>query len=76
MAELTAAGRKKITPKNFALSGDRYPIHDASHARNALARVSQFGTPEEKAKVRAAVHHKYPGMGKKPKLRIGNKTYG
>ena len=63
MAVLTSAARKRIPAKNFALAGGRYPIEDAAHARNALARVSQHGTPEEKAKVRAKVHGKYPGMG-------------
>jgi hypothetical protein len=61
---LTAKGRKRIKKSNFALPGGRYPIHDASHARNALARVSQHGTPEEKAWVRIAVARKYPGIGK------------
>jgi hypothetical protein len=70
MAKLTAAARKKIPAKNFALPGGRYPIEDASHARNALARVSQFGSPEQKAKVRAAVHRKYPGIGATKKKRI------
>lgn len=60
---LTAMGRSHIASKNFALPGGRYPIEDAAHARNALSRVSQNGTPAEKAKVRAAVHHKYPGIG-------------
>lgn len=60
--ELTAAARKHIKPSNFALPGKRYPINDPAHARNALARVSQFGSPTEKAKVRAAVHRKYPGI--------------
>jgi len=55
MAKLTARGRKKIKPKNFALSGKRYPIHDISHARNALSRVSQHGTASQKKAVRAAV---------------------
>lgn len=59
---LTAAARKHIKPSNFALPGKRYPINDPAHARNALARVSQFGSPAEKAKVRAAVHRKYPGI--------------
>lgn len=63
MAKLTAAARKKIAPKNFALPGRRYPIEDRSHAANALARVSQHGTASEKATVRAKVHAKYPGMG-------------
>jgi hypothetical protein len=67
MAKLTAAARNKISGSNFALPGRRYPIEDASHARNALARVSQHGTSAEKAKVRAAVHRKYPGIGEKNK---------
>jgi hypothetical protein len=64
MAKLTAAGRKQISAGNFALPGRRYPIEDASHARNALARVSQHGSSAEKTKVRSAVHRKYPGIGK------------
>jgi hypothetical protein len=67
MAKLTAAKRKKIPAKDFALSGGRYPIEDASHARNALARISQHGTPAEKKKVRAAVHKKYPSIKVKDK---------
>jgi hypothetical protein len=63
MAKLSAAARHALPKKDFALGGGRYPIEDASHARNALARVSQHGTSEEKAKVRAAVHRKYPGIG-------------
>jgi hypothetical protein len=64
MAKLTAKGRKQIASKNFALPGRRYPIEDASHARNALSRVSQFGSSEEKAEVRSKVKRKYPGIGK------------
>lgn len=64
MAKLTAAARKKISGKNFAGPDRSYPIEDASHARNALARVSQHGSPALKAKVRAKVHAKYPSMGK------------
>jgi hypothetical protein len=67
MAKLTAAARKKIPSKDFALPGGRYPIEDKSHARNALARVSQHGSSEEKAKVRAKVHSKYPGIGSSSK---------
>lgn len=63
MAKLTASARKKIPTSEFALSGRRYPIEDKSHARNALSRVSQNGTPAEKKKVRRAVHRKYPSVG-------------
>lgn len=64
MAKLTTTGRKHIKAENFALPGKRYPIHDMAHARNALARVSQYGTPAEKARVRKAVYAKYPSLKK------------
>ena len=65
MSRLTARGRKRIKTKNFALPGRRYPIHDKAHARAALARVAQHGTPSEKKRVRAAVSRKYPSMRKR-----------
>jgi hypothetical protein len=66
MAKLTAKKRNALKSSSFAEPGKRaYPIQDRSHAANALARVSQHGTPAEKAKVRAAVHRKYPSIGKK-----------
>lgn len=65
MAKLTAAERKKIPGKDFAGPDRSYPIEDKGHARNALSRVSQHGSSELKAKVRAKVHAKYPGIGKK-----------
>lgn len=64
MAKLTTKARKAIPTKSFAGPDRSYPIEDASHARNALSRVSQFGSPALKAKVRAKVHAKYPGIGK------------
>ncbi len=39
-----------------------YPIPDASHARNALARASGKSVEPQ---VRAAVHRKFPGIGSK-----------
>jgi hypothetical protein len=63
MAKLNANGRKKIAKKNFALPGKKaYPIHDRAHGANALARVSQHGTPAEKKAVRSKVCNKYPSM--------------
>jgi len=60
---LTPGGRDRIKEKNFAIpEGRRYPIHDESHARNALTRVAQHGTPAEKSQVQAAVAKKYPGL--------------
>lgn len=62
---LTTKARNALPAKDFALPGRRYPVNDPSHARNALARVSQHGSPEEKAVVRRKVHAKYPEIGKK-----------
>lgn len=75
MAKLTEKARNKMPSKDFALPGrgagpkgkgaGAYPIEDKSHARNALARVSQHGTPAEKKEVRSAVKRKFPGIGGK-----------
>lgn len=62
MARLTSAQRRKIPSKDFAGPDRSYPINDASHARNALARVSQHGTPALKSRVKSAVKKKYPGI--------------
>ena len=65
---LSAEDRKKLGKKSFALPGKRkYPIPDKSHARNALARVSQNGTSEEKKTVRSAVFKRFPGLRKTSK---------
>jgi hypothetical protein len=64
VAKLTAAARKKIPTAKFAGPDRSYPIEDATHARNALSRVAQHGSPALQAKVRAKVHKKYPGIGK------------
>jgi hypothetical protein len=65
MAKLTSGERSSLPSAVFAIrKGRKYPIPDRSHAANALSRVSQFGSPAEKAKVRAAVHQKYPDIGK------------
>lgn len=63
MAKLTSKHRKSLPDSSFAEPGERkYPINDESHARNALARVSEYGTPPEKAAVRRRVHEKYPDI--------------
>lgn len=62
-AELTAEKRGKLKKPSFAIPEDRkYPIHDEAHARNALARVAQHGTPEEQRRVREAVKKKHEGI--------------
>ncbi|MGW3401190.1 DUF6582 domain-containing protein [Streptomyces zhihengii] len=64
----TKAGRKKMSSKSFALPKQKkYRIDDLPHARNALARVSQHGTPAQKKAVRAAVVRKFPSLKKRKK---------
>jgi hypothetical protein len=64
MAKLTSSSRNNLSTSQFAEPGKRaYPIPDKSHARNALARVSQHGSPAEKKQVRAAVHSKFADIG-------------
>ena len=61
----TKAGRKRMSSKSFALpSKKKYRIDDLAHGRNALARVSQFGSSKEKKAVRAAVTKKFPSLKK------------
>lgn len=55
--------RSRMKNSTFAIPEERkYPIPDASHVRNALARVAQNGTPTEKRRVRAAVRKKFPSI--------------
>lgn len=62
MAKLTTKARKAIPSKSFALPGRKYPIEDKAHARNALARASQFASAAQKKKIIAKVHRKFPGI--------------
>jgi len=61
-APLDAQKRNKLPDSAFALPGRKYPIDTPARARSALARVDQFGSDEDKRKVRAAVKKKYPNM--------------
>lgn len=72
MAKLTAKARKAIPTSEFAGPDRSYPIEDASHARNALARASQHASPALKAKIKAKVRKKYPGI--KMKMEGGSVT--
>lgn len=42
MSRLTQAERDALPDSAFALPGRRYPIPDKNHARDALARASEF----------------------------------
>lgn len=59
---MNAAKRNSLPKGDFAGPDRSYPINDANHARAALSRAS--GKPVE-ARVRAAVHRKFPDIGSK-----------
>lgn len=67
MGRLSYKTRKNMGSSEFAAPSKRkggkggYPINDKAHARNALARVANK-SPALRAKVRAAVHRKYPSI--------------
>lgn len=68
--ELTAAARRKLRKTQFGLPDDKaYPIDTIGRARNALARVSQHGTPEDKQQVAEAASKKYPSLKNSPFVR-------
>lgn len=70
MARLTTRARKALPKSDFAVPSrgegkakrGGYPIPDKSHARAALQRASQFGSPKVKAEVRSAVKRKFPAI--------------
>lgn len=64
MAKLSSGERNALPAKEFAGPDRSYPIPDASHARNALARASQHAYPALKAKIAAKVHKKFPDIGR------------
>lgn len=66
MAVITYDQRKRMRSTSFALPKERkYPLIDRQHGIAALARVTQFGSKAEIAKVRKAVYKKFPSL-KKP----------
>jgi len=75
MARLTYKQRKRLRSTTFAIPSQRkYPIPDIAHARNALARVEQYGTPAEKRQVRRAVYAKFPSLRPKAKKKKRRRT--
>jgi len=70
MAKLSYQERKKLPSKDFIFPKTKsYPIPDRAHARAALqaaggARSGKPASPAKRAKIRAAVHRKYPDMGR------------
>lgn len=69
MSKLTSKERSEIPSNKFAIPGKRkYPLENPAHARDALARVSEFGSIKEKHEVREKVHDLYPGMTMAPHI--------
>lgn len=70
MARLSYSQRKKMPTSSFAVPSTRkggkggYPIPDISHARNARARASQFGSPAVKAQVFRKTAARFPSLQK------------
>lgn len=63
MSKLTSAARKRLPGESFAFPGTKsYPIEDRKHGANALSRVSQHGSPSQKATVKRKVCAKYPSL--------------
>lgn len=44
---------------------DQYPINTIGRARNAIVRVEQHGSPEEKKLVYSAVRRRYPALARR-----------
>ena len=65
MAKLTTKERNALPTSDFAGPNRTYPIEDASHARNALARASQHASPALESKIRAKVHKRYKRIGER-----------
>jgi hypothetical protein len=58
--------KKEMPDSEFAVPEERkYPIPDEAHARDALSRVSRFGTSEEKKEVCEAVAARFPEIHEK-----------
>lgn len=64
MAKLTSGERNSLPSSDFVFPAQRkFPIEDASHARNALSRAGARGGAVQ-AKVRSKVKKKFPAIGK------------
>lgn len=63
MAVLSSTQRKRLSSSTFIFPKERkYPIPDESHGRDAIARAAQNLGPSGVAKVKAAVHKKFPNI--------------
>lgn len=70
----TKAKRLGVAGEIQGQAKGKYPIDTPRRARNALARVSQFGTSGERAAVRQKVYSRYPGLREGFKQRHGGES--
>lgn len=80
-AKLSTKTRNNLKTSDFAVPETReYPIHDETHARDALSRVANK-SPALQKRVRDAVHRKFPGIkiggkdGDKKKAKASTNPY-
>jgi hypothetical protein len=69
-AKLSYAAREKLSPEAFCGPNKSYPAHDASHVRNGLAKLSQFGA-KMKPEVSARIHNCLKAKAKKFGIEVG-----
>lgn len=63
--KLSAEERSKLKAGDFALPKERaFPMHTVEHARDSLSRSGQDSAPDERAKVKAAIHKRYPQLSR------------
>lgn len=62
----TAASKRPKSRSAYAIpEKKKYPLDSLARARNAIARVQQHGTPEEKRRVFAAIRRRYPALARR-----------
>jgi hypothetical protein len=71
VGKLDAKSRAALPAQDFAGPNGSYPDEDPGHAKAALARVSEFGSPKVKAEVKKNVASKYPNMKVKKLKKAG-----
>ena len=69
--KLTSAARKALPHSAFAGPHESFPIEDKAHARNALSRAHFADDP---AAIRAAVHRRYPDIGRQAYIKHMRKS--
>lgn len=69
MSRLSTSERKALPASDFAGGKGHFPIENIEHGRLADQMASHAG-PAEAAKIRAAVHRKFPSIKTKAKPRM------